>query len=80
MADRLSPVSSRIAGVVIVGSIGSLLAAALLAYFAYAANVVDVPDFGGTYIEGTLGPPQRSCPCWPRTTRPVRSPGSSSAD
>ena len=57
MADQFSPPSSRIAGIVIVGSIGSLLAAALLAYFAFAASVVDVPDFGGTYIEGTLGPP-----------------------
>ncbi len=57
MIDRLVPAPSRIAGIVFVGSIGSLLAAALLAYFAYAANVVDVPDYGGTYIEGTLGPP-----------------------
>ena len=62
MADRSpsstqSPSSSRIAGAVIVGGIGSLLAAALLAYFAYAATVVDVPDYGGTYIEGTIGPP-----------------------
>ena len=57
MADQFSSPSSRIAGIVIVGSIGSLLAAALLAYFAFAASVVDVPDFGGTYIEGTLGPP-----------------------
>ena len=52
-----SPASSRIAGTVLVGGIGSLLVAALLAYFAYAATVEDVPDYGGTYIEGTLGPP-----------------------
>ena len=57
-----SPVSSRIAGAVIVGGIGSLLAAALLAYFAYAATVIDVPDYGGTYIEGTLGPPPTLVP------------------
>lgn len=68
MADRLSPSltqsasSSRIAGAVIVGGIGSLLAAALLAYFAYAATVVDVPDYGGTYIEGTIGPPATLVP------------------
>lgn len=62
MADQQSPGSPRIAGVVIIGGIGSLLAAALLAYFAYAATVVDVPDFGGTYIEGTLGPPATLVP------------------
>lgn len=57
-----SSTSSRIAGAVIVGGIGSLLAAALLAYFAYAATIVDVPDYGGTYIEGTLGPPPTLVP------------------
>lgn len=54
--------SSRIAGIVVVGSIGSLLAAALLAYFALAATIVDAPDYGGTYIEGTLGPPSTLVP------------------
>ena len=57
-----SPTSSRVSGIVIVGGIGALLAAALLAYFAYAATVVDVPDYGGTYIEGTLGPPASLVP------------------
>ena len=57
-----SPTSSRVSGIVIVGGIGALLAAALLAYFAYAATVVDVPDYGGTYIEGTLGPPATLVP------------------
>ena len=68
MTDRLSPsstqspTSSRISGIVVVGGVGALLAAALLAYFAYAATVVDVPDYGGTYIEGTLGPPATLVP------------------
>lgn len=44
------------------GGIGSFLAAALLAYFAYAATIEDVPDYGGTYIEGTLGPPPTLVP------------------
>ena len=62
MAEQPSLASSRVAGVVIVGGIGALLAAALLTYFAYAATVEDVPDYGGTYIEGTLGPPPTLVP------------------
>ncbi len=62
MAEQASLASSRVAGVVIIGGIGALLAAALLTYFAYAATVVDVPDYGGTYIEGTLGPPPTLVP------------------
>lgn len=68
MANRFSPSSttspnsSRIAGIVVVGTIGSLLAAALLGYFAISATIVDVPDYGGTYIEGTLGPPSTLVP------------------
>ena len=62
MAEQPSLASSRVAGVVIIGGIGALLAAALLTYFAYAATVVDVPDYGGTYIEGTLGPPPTLVP------------------
>ena len=50
------------AGAVIVGGIGSFLAAVLLAYFAYAATIEDVPDYGGTYIEGMLGPPPTLVP------------------
>ncbi len=62
MAEQPSLASSRVAGVVIVGCIGALLAAVLLTYFAYAATVEDVPDYGGTYIEGTLGPPPTLVP------------------
>jgi peptide/nickel transport system substrate-binding protein len=62
MADRLSPASSRIAGIVLVGGIGAFLAAAILGFFAYAATIEDVPDYGGTYIEGTLGPPHTLVP------------------
>ena len=57
-----SHASSRIAGAVFVGGVGSLLVAAILAYFAYAADVVDVPDYGGTYIEGAIGPPPTLVP------------------